>query len=151
HQHVAPLLVLLRLPLDQLLALTQGDDAGNLDWLEDAVVVVTLDRGQGPHHFGIPRTEAEPPAGHVVPLAHRRRLDADLLGPRGTEEAGRPVAVETNVAISEVVQDHEAEFPCQGYHINEEVALDDRRARVMRVIEDEDLWPGVQMLSDDGH
>ena len=122
--------------------------AGDLDRLEDAVVVIALDGRQRADHLGVAGAEAEPPAGHVVALAHGRRLDADLLGSRHAQEARRLVAVEADVAVGEIVDDHEAEPLGQGDHVHEEIALDHRRRRVVREVEDEHLRPRVQMLGD---
>ena len=136
--------------VDRLLAVPQRHDAGNLNRLEDAVVVIALDRRQGAHHLGVAGTEAEPPAGHVEALAHRGRFDADLLGAGHAQEARGLVAVEADVAVGEVVDDHEAELAGQGHHVDEEVALDDRGRGVVRKIQDQHLRPWVKVLGHGG-
>ena len=83
-----------RLGLDRGVGVPQGDDRGDLDRLEQAVVVIALDDAQGPHHLRVAAAEADPPAGHVVALAHRGELDAHLLRPRRGQEARRLIAVE---------------------------------------------------------
>src|SRR5262249_45555712 len=69
NEHVAALLVLDGLAVHQLLAKAHGHDAGDLDRLEDAVIVVALDGRQGADHLRVAGAEAQPPTGHVVALA----------------------------------------------------------------------------------
>ena len=60
------------------------------------------------HDLRVADDEPEPPAGHPVRLRHREHLDADLLRARLGEEALRPVPVEDDVAVGEVVDDRGA-------------------------------------------
>ena len=124
-----------------LLAVPQGDDRGDLHGLEDPVVVIALDRLEGAQHLAVAGREADPPAGHVVALGHRRELAADALGPLDRQEARRLVAVEADVAVGEVVDHEEAVLLRQRDDLLEEGRLDDRGRRVVRVVQDQDLGP----------
>ncbi len=77
-QCIAAALVNGRLVLHAGVAVAQGHDGGDLNGLEHAVVVVAFDRGQGFDHLPVAAAEADAPAGHVVALAHRGELDADV-------------------------------------------------------------------------
>ena len=68
----------------------------------------------------------------------------------GRQEARRLVAVEADVAVGEVVDHDEAVLLGQVDDLLEERLLDDRGRRVVRVVEDQDLGPGVQALADPG-
>ena len=83
--------------------------------------------------------EAQPPARHVVRLRGREDLDADVLGARHLQERGRPVAVEREVGVREVVHDHQPVLARELHHLDEEVALDAHGGRVVREREDEQL------------
>src|SRR6185437_6729766 len=144
------MLILQRLPIDQLFTVTQGDDAGNLDGLEYAIIVIALDGGQGAHHLGVAGAEAEPPTGHVVTLAHRGRLDADFLGARHTEKTRRSIAIEADIAISEVMDYHEAETPCQRDDFDEKVPLDHGCAGIVWIIQNKHLGPRIEVFGDRG-
>ena len=125
-----------------------GDDAGDLDRLEHAVVVVALDRRQGVDHLLVAGAETDAPAGHVVGLAHRRELDADVLGALGRQEAGGLVAVEERLAVGEVVDDLELEVLGQVHDRLEEARIDRHGGRVVRIVQDQQLGLGVQVLAD---
>ena len=149
HQRVAPLLVDDCLAAGELIALSHGDDRGNLNGLEDAVVVVALDLHQGPAHLGVARAEAHPPAGHVVGLAHGGQLDGHLLGSAGLQKTRRPVIVETRLAVSEIVQHQEAES--LGHLDHFFVELDVRRdhgRRIVRIVQHQNPRPREKVLGD---
>ncbi len=52
-QRVAADLVLGSQAFDRGVAMTHGNDGGDLDRLKDAVIVIPFDRGQGPDHFRV--------------------------------------------------------------------------------------------------
>src|SRR5262245_19151607 len=66
HQHVAALAMELHDVLHHRLLAFQGDDGGDLDGLEGAVVEVRLDAGEGVNHASVAAHEAHAPARHVV-------------------------------------------------------------------------------------
>src|SRR3954464_1011057 len=92
-----------------------GNDAGDLDRRENSVVVITLDRAQCLDHLAIARAEPHSPAGHVVALAHRRELNAQILCARGTEKTGRSIPIKTNLPIRKIADDHHLMPPA---HLN---------------------------------
>ena len=145
---VAPGLVLGDLGQPGLLAVPQGNDRGDLHRLEDPVVVIALDRLERGQHVAVASREADPPAGHVVALGHRRELAADALGPLHRQEARRLVAVEADVAVGEVVDHEEAVLLRQGDDLLEERLLHHGCRRVVRVVEHQDLGPGIQAFAD---
>jgi hypothetical protein len=71
-------------------------------------------------------------------------FDADL-GPR----RARPglVAIEGHVGVREVADHHEAVPPSQLDHFVEERLLDARGRWIVRIIEDHQLRPRIQMLA----
>src|SRR5579875_3706987 len=121
-QHIAAFLILLRLALYQLFAVAQGNDAGNLNGLENTVIIIALDGSQGADHLGIAGAEAQTPTGHVIAFAHGDCLDADFLGARHAQKTRRPITIETDITISEIVNDHETETPRQSHNLDEEIA-----------------------------
>ena len=125
--------------VDALLVGFEGDDAGDLDRLEGAVVQVGLDAGQRGHHSRIAADEAQAPAGHVVRLRGREDLDADLARARHLEERGRLVAIEGEVGVGEVVHDHQTMLAREVDDFHEEVPVDAHRRRVVRKGEDQQL------------
>src|SRR6058998_1665053 len=122
-QNVAALSVNLDDLVDTLLVGLEGDDAGDLDRLEGAVVQVGLDARQRGDHPGVAADEAEAPAGHVVRLRGREDLDADLARPRHLEERGRLITVEGEVGVGEVVHDHQTMLAREVDDLHEEVAI----------------------------
>ena len=72
------------------------------------------------------------------------------LAPFADEEARRLVAVEADVAVGEVVDHEEAVLLGQADDLLEEAGIDDRRRRVVGVVQDQDLGPGEQALADPG-
>src|SRR6266571_5268075 len=122
-ERVAALAVdLVDLADDRLVAL-QRDDPGDLDGLEDAVVEIRLDPRERVDHPRISAAEGEAPAGHVVRLRQREELDADVLRAGHLEERGRPVAVEGEVRVGEVVDDHEPVLLRERHDLLEERAV----------------------------
>src|SRR4030042_2922799 len=101
--HITPGLILLVLFDHILLAVPQRDNAGYLDRLEDAVIVITFYRGEIIDHIPVARHEADAEARHVVGLAHRSKFDADILRPFDRKEARRLVAVEAGLAVCKAV------------------------------------------------
>src|SRR5207245_342189 len=139
HEDVATLLVELHDVAHHGLLALQGDDGRDLNGLEGAVVEVGLDPAEGVDHARIAAHEAHPPAGHVVGLREREDLDPDLLGPRHREEGGRPVAVEGEIGVGEVVNHHELVLFGELHHLDEEVLLHAHRGRIVREGQDEHL------------
>src|SRR2546422_6946382 len=115
----------------RLIAL-ERDDAGDLDRLEGAVVQIGLDARQRMDHPGVAAHEGEPPAGHVVRLRRREDLDADLLRPRNLEERRWLVAVEREVGVREVVDDHQPLIAREGDDFLEERAVHAHGRRIVR-------------------
>ena len=113
-QGVAPQLILGDLGQPPLFAVPQRHDRRDLHGLEDPVVVIALDRLERRQHVAVAGGEADPPAGHVVALGHRREFAADLLGPLDRQEARRLIAVEADVAVGKVVDHEEAILLRQG-------------------------------------
>ncbi len=91
--------------------------------------------------------KANAPAGHVVALAHRREFDADILSARSTQEARRQVAIERDVGISKVANHHKAIFLGQFHDFDKERRINGDRRRIVRVIDNEQLRLGIQMLA----
>src|SRR3954469_3764812 len=81
--NVAALGVNLRLLIGRFGVLAHGDDAGDLNRRENAVIVIAFDRRERFYHLRISRAEAHAPAGHVVALAHGGEFDAQVLGALG--------------------------------------------------------------------
>src|SRR5262249_52726972 len=132
HEHVATLAVDLDDLFHHLLVPLERDDARDLDGLEGAIVEIRLDARERGDHAGIAAHEAHSPARHVVRLRQREDLDANLLGTRHAEARGRRVAVEGEVGVGEVVDDHHAMVPREVHHLHEEVAVHAHRRRVVR-------------------
>src|SRR5438093_416812 len=137
HQDVPALSMKLDDLVDALLVALERDNAGDLDRLEGAVVQVRLDAGQHGDHSGVAADEAETPAGHVVRLRGREDLDADVARARHLEEGRRPIAVEREVGVREIVDDHEAMLACELDDLHEEVAVHAHCRRVVREGEDQ--------------
>src|SRR5215467_9294041 len=131
HQHIAALAMELHDVLHHRLLAFEGDDGGDLDGLEGAVVEVRLDAGKGVDHARVAAHEAHAPARHVVRLRHGEELDSHLLGPRHLQEGRRPIAVVGEVRVGEVVHHHEAVLLGELHHLHEEVTVHAHRGRVV--------------------
>ena len=125
----------------------QRHDGRDLDGLENAVVVISLDRLERTQHVAIAGGEAHAPAGHVVALGHRREFAADALGPFDRQETRRLISVEADVAIGEVVNHEEAVLLGKGDDLFKKRPVHDGRRRVVRIVDDQDLGPGVKTLA----
>ncbi len=68
HKHIATLLITLDRFLDAILGTVEGNDAGDLQRLKDAVVEIAFDLGQRAHHFVVAHAKADPPSRHIVGL-----------------------------------------------------------------------------------
>ena len=90
-------------------------------------------------HARVAAHEAETPPCHVVGLRRREDLDADLLGARHLEERGRPITVEREVRVREVVNDHQPVLAREVDDALEEGAVHAHRRRVVREGEDQHL------------
>ena len=139
HQGVAPLLVLGGLFVREPVALAQRDDRGDLDGLEDAVVVVPLDLAQRPDDRRVAGAVADAPSRHVERLRHGGELDPDLHRAGGGEEARGPVVVEADLPVGEVVHDDELVPARDGHDLLEELRRHAVRGGVVRIVEEEDL------------
>ena len=131
-ERVPPLAVRFRSLAGEFLAFAQRDDRGDLDGLEHAVVQVALDARQRVDHLRVSQAEADPPARHAVALRHREDLDADLLGPGNLQQRRRPVSVERDVGVGEVVHEHRAVPVGHLDQVREEVLADARRRGIVR-------------------
>ena len=69
------------------------------------------------------------------------------LGARRGQKARRLVAVEGHVGIGEVADHHEAVAAGQLHHLDEELRLDRHRRRIVRIVDDQQLRPGIQVLA----
>ena len=105
HHDVPPLLVEFVLCGDIVFAFAHGDNRGDLNRLENAVVVVALDGRESPDHLAIAHAEADPPPSHIIRLGEGHEFHADVFGAAGLHEARSLVAVETRPPVGEVV-DH---------------------------------------------
>src|SRR5665811_1087121 len=115
-----------------LFALAEGDDAGDLHGLENAVVQVALDARQRGDHFRIAKTETHPPAGTVVALGERENLHRHILGALHLENAGRLITIETQVGVGEIVHDERAVVARQAYDLAQVIQIHAGRGGVMR-------------------
>jgi hypothetical protein len=115
----------------------EGDRRGDLHRLEHAVVEIALQLDKRLDDRGIAEQERAAPAGHREALRHRVQLDRALLGTLGLEDARRPVAVEADVGIREVVDDDHLPLPAEVDDPLHEVEVDDGPRRVVRERDDE--------------
>src|ERR1035437_7268158 len=138
-QDVAALLVDGADFLGVLFALAEGDDAGDLDGLENAVVQLALDARHGGDQFRNAQAETHPPAGHVIALGHRENLHGHILGALHLQNAGWLVAVEAEVGVSEIVDDEGAVVARQTDDLAEVIQIDAGRGGVVREGDEEHL------------
>ena len=68
--------------------------------------------------FGLPEAEADAPARHVVALRHREDLDRHFLRALHLQNAGRLVAIEAEVGIGEIVDDHGVVLARQAHDVS---------------------------------
>ena len=78
-------------------------DRGELDRLEQPGVDVRLELPVVRDRLGVADDRTAAPAGHVVALREREDLDADVERAGRREEAGRDVAVESQLGVRVVV------------------------------------------------
>ena len=117
----------------------QRRDRRELRRLEDAVVVIALDRAERFDHLAMAGAEADAPAGHVVAFAHRREFDADFLGAGRGEKTRRLIAVEADVGVREVGDHEEAEPLGERDEFDVEVLIDRGARRIVRKVDDDEL------------
>ena len=115
-----------------LLALAQGDDGGDLDGLEDSVIEIAFNAREGADHAGVPEAEADAPSGHVVTFRERENLDGDIFRAFHLKNAGRSVAVEAEVGVSEIVNHHGAVMAREADDLLEEIEVDALRGGIVR-------------------
>lgn len=145
-EEVATLLVQVADLVSFILALAQGDDGGDLDGLEVTVIEIALDASEGLDHAGVAENEADAPAGHVVAFGHGEDLDGVLLGAIDLENAGGLAAVETEIGVGEIVNDHGAVLGGEVEQLAEEIELDGVGSGVMGEADKDGFWlagPGV--------
>ena len=90
--------------------------------------------------------EGEPPPRHVVGLRQGEQLDPHVLGPRHLQERWRAIAVEGEVGVGEVVDDHQAVLAGEGHHALEEGAVHAHGRGIVGEGQDEELGPGPRQL-----
>ena len=132
---VAPPLVERAPLLDRLLRPGQRRDARLLHGHEHAGEDVVLEILDPRDELRVPDREAEPPARHPVRLRHGEQLEPDLARAVLREEAGRPAAVEDEVAVGEVVQQPRARVLRPLDRFGEDARRRGGRGRVGRVVE----------------
>ena len=97
-----------------------------------AVIQIALDARQRADHLGVAQAEADAPARHVVALRQREDLDGDFLGALHLQNAGRPVAVEAQVGVGEIVHHHGAVMARQADDLLEEIEVHALRRGIVR-------------------
>ena len=145
-EHVPPRLVHAANVLHALLRPVERNDGRDLDGLEHAVVQIALDLDEGAHDVLVPAAEAHAPAGHIVALGEAEEFHTHVLGPFRLEEARRPVAVEVQVRIGQVMDHDDIVLPGEIGDLLEEGKVHHRRRRVVREIDDEHLGPRPGVL-----
>jgi len=87
-----------------MLIFRSGDDGGNLHRPEKRVVQITLQPRKSCEHRRIsdPNPLASP-ACYSFSIGEKK-LNANILGSLGLEKTGRPISVEDNIAIGEVIE-----------------------------------------------
>ena len=76
------------------------------------------------HDLGVAEQEGDTPSRHREALGHRVQLDGALLGALGLEDARRPIAVEPDVGVGEVVNDDHLPLATEVDDALHEVELD---------------------------
>ena len=117
--------------------LVQRDDRRDLDRLERAVVEVRLQAGERRESRRVPEREADPPPRHRERLRERVDLDRDIRGAGHLQHRRRPVAVERDVRVGEVVHEQRLVLPCQAHEPLEQREVDHARRRVVRERDDD--------------
>src|SRR6476620_1706003 len=125
----------------------QRDDRGDLDGLKQAIIVITLDDAESPHHFCIAAAIADAPAGHVVALAHGCEFDTYVLRAGRGQKTWRLIAIECYVGVSKIADDHETVTAGQLDDFNIELRIDSFARRVMRIVNYEQLGTRRHMLA----
>ena len=82
--------------------------------------------------LGVADQEGHAPAGHRERLRHRVQLDRALLGPLGLQDRRRLVAVEAELGVGVVVDEHDLVLAGEVDHPLHEVEVDARGGRVVR-------------------
>src|SRR6185437_12977448 len=98
---------------DALLRAFESGNRGHLNRCEGAVIKITFEPGESGDQNRVADHESDAPAGHVVALRQSEELDGDFLGAGDLKDARRPVAIEGNVGVGDVVDEVEAILACQ--------------------------------------
>ena len=101
--------------------------------------MVALDPRQRVDQFLVAHHEADAPASHVVALAHGEKLDRHVARARHLHDGRRPVSVETDIGIRQVVDDQDIVFARKLDHALEELEIDALRGRIAGEPEDHHL------------
>ncbi len=134
--------------LDFGIAFAHADDGGDLNGLEDPVIVIAFDCAERFDEFFVADAETDSPAGHVVGFAHGGEFDADVLSAGGLHEGWRLVIVEASFAVREVGDDDYVVF---FGHLDDrfpEGEIDAHGGGVVWEIEDHHLRFGLEVGDD---
>ncbi len=145
-ENIAALFIDRALLLDELVAVAEGHNGGDLDGGEVAVVVVTLDGGECADHFMVAAAESDAPAGHIVGFGHGGEFDADILSAVCGQERGGFVAVEAGFTVGEIGNEKDVVFFGQRHGFDPEFRLNGDGAGVVRVVEDNQLGARLEVL-----
>ena len=124
--------------------LAQRDDRRDLDRLEGAVVEVGLELRERGDDVGPAEREAHAPAGHREGLRQAVELDRAVERAVGGEHRRRHVAVEGDVGVGEVVDEHELALAREVDEPLHQLGRGDRRRRVVRERDDHDARRGLR-------
>jgi hypothetical protein len=117
---------------DAILRPVERLNSSDLDGLKYPVIKITLDARQGVDDLLVADAKADAPAGHVVALRKRKKLNADVFCSRHLKKAWRLVAVEREIGVGEIVDDDEVMLLGSLDDSFEEIQFDHFRGRVVR-------------------
>ena len=123
-QHVTPAPIHVANITNALLVSLQRCDRCHLHGREDTVVEVRLDAGQCGYELGVAAAKAHAPAGHVVTLGEREKLNCNIPRSRDLQNAGRFIPVKNQVSVGKVVDDPEVMLLGNLYYPLKERELD---------------------------
>ena len=139
-QRVAPLAVILADGLGLFRQFVQRHRAGDLDWLKNPVVQIALDLAQRPHQFRIAQGKAPTRQPGMLKLFDSEKNSMPTsMAPGALQQAGRLIAVEDEIGVSEVVHNDEPHAAGEVHHLGEKVEINARRRRIVRKVEHQDF------------